>query len=106
LAFLLFLSFQSSAQIISEKQFTRADSLRGGQAPERTAYDIKYYHLNIRVDPDKKYISGENLFRFTATRSFSQLQFDLFENMEIEKIIYKDRELAYSREFDAVFVDF
>jgi aminopeptidase N len=106
LTFLLFLSLYSSAQIISEKQFTRADSLRGGQAPERTAYDINFYHLNLYVDPYKKYISGENLFRFTAIRSFSRLQFDLFENMKIEKVIFKGQELPYYREFNAVFIDF
>lgn len=106
LVFLIFLSLSSSAQIASKKQFTRADSLRGGQNPERTAYDINYYHLDLLVDPEKQYISGENLFRFTATRDFSRLQFDLFENMEIKDILYKNQKLSYTREFNAVFVDF
>lgn len=106
LPFLLFLGLYSSAQITSEKQFTRADSLRGGQHPERTAYDINFYHLDIRIDPGKRYISGQNLFRFTATRSFSRLQFDLFENMKIEKVMYKNQEISYYREFNAVFIDF
>ena len=26
-------------------RFTRADSLRGGQTPLRTCYDLNYYHL-------------------------------------------------------------
>lgn len=106
LVFLIFLSLSSSAQIASKKQFTRADSLRGGQSPERTVYDINYYHLNLRVDPRKQYISGQNLFRFTAVHDFSRLQFDLFENMEIEKILYKNQDVPYFREFNAVFIDF
>src|SRR5690606_35052913 len=89
-----------------QKKFAKADSLRGGQSSERTAYDINFYHLDIRVNPGKKYISGQNLFRFTATRSFSRLQFDLFENMKIEKVMYKNREIPYYREFNAVFIDF
>ncbi len=106
LVLLLFLSFSSNAQIVSEKRFTRADSLRGGQSSERTAYDINYYHLNIRIDPAKQYISGQNLFRFTASRDFSRLQFDLSKNMEVESVLYKNQEIHYFREFDAVFVDF
>lgn len=106
LVFFIFLSFSSNAQNASKKQFTRADSLRGAQSPERTAYDINYYHLNLRVDPGKQFISGQNLFRFTATRDFSRLQFDLFKNMEIKRILYKNQEIPYYREFDAVFIDF
>lgn len=106
LVFLIFFSLSSNAQVASKKQFTRTDSLRGGQSPERMAYDINYYHLDLRVDPEKRYLSGQNLFRFTATRDFSRLQFDLFENMEIERILYKNQELPYTREFNAVFIDF
>lgn len=104
--FLLSLGFIANAQTFTDKKFTRSDSLKGAQSPERTAYDINYYHLNLRVDPEKQFISGQNLFRFTAVRDFSKLQFDLFSNMEIEKIIYKNEELPYTREFDAVFVAF
>jgi len=96
----------TSAQIVAQKQFSRADSLSGQQSPERTAYDIKYYHLDIRIDPAERYISGQNLFRFTATRDFSRLQFDLFENMHIDKVLFKNRELPFIREFNAVFIDF
>ncbi|WP_207536115.1 M1 family metallopeptidase [Desertivirga arenae] len=90
----------------TEEGFTRADSLRGMLSPPRTCYDINYYNLDIRVDIDTRSISGSNLFRFTATRDFSQLQFDLFDNFEIEKIEYKNQSLKYRTEYDAVFVEF
>src|SRR5476651_107119 len=92
----------SQAQLMQPKdKFTRADSLRGSLTPLRTCYDINYYHLDVKFDIDKKFISGSNLFKFTATQDFTKLQFDLFDNLKIEKVIYKDQELTYTREFNA-----
>ncbi len=86
--------------------FSRADSLRGNLTPLRTSYDINYYHLDVKLDIDNKFISGSNTFKFTATEDLNRLQFDLFDNMLIQKIIYHDKEIPYTREFNAVFVDF
>src|SRR5476651_2459600 len=100
--------FSARAQLmVSKDKFTRADSLRGSNtSPLRTCYDINYYHLDVKVDIDKKFISGSNLFKFTATQDFSTLQFDLFANLAIEKVVYKGKELPYKREFNAVFITF
>lgn len=103
---LVSISLSVSAQTTTKETFTRSDTLRGAQSAERTAYDINSYHLNIRIDPGKRFISGESRFKFTAVRDFKRLQFDLFENMAIEKVVYKNQELPFSREFNAVFIDF
>lgn len=86
--------------------FNRADTLRGMLTPLRTCYDINYYHLDVKVDIDQKFISGSNEFAFTATQDFIKLQFDLFANLKVDKVMYKDRELPFTREFNAVFVNF
>src|SRR5690606_34511310 len=86
--------------------FTRADSLRGSLNSFRTAYDILYYHLDVKVDITNRFISGSNLFLFKATEDFDRLQFDLFSNLEVEKVVYNGKELRFDREFNAVFVDF
>lgn len=86
--------------------YTRGDSLRGMLTPLRTCYDINYYHLDVKVDPDKRFLSGSNLFRFTATQSFDRLQFDLFDNLRVEKVLFHGEELPFTREYHAVFVDF
>ena len=102
--FIIGSSFVSQAQLLQSKErYTKADSLRGSlTSPLRTCYDINYYHLEVKVNPEEKSISGNNLFKFTATRDFNQLQFDLFDNFQIDKIIYQHKELAYKREFNAV----
>jgi len=86
--------------------FTHADTLRGSLTPLRTCYDINYYHLDVKFDIGQKFISGSNLFKFTATRDFTKLQFDLFANLKVEKVVYKGKELPYTREFNAVFITF
>ncbi|TCK84864.1 M1 family metallopeptidase [Albibacterium bauzanense] len=99
--------FKANAQLLTDTNtFTRADSLRGSLSPYRTAYDILYYHLDVKVDIENKFISGSNLFRFKATADFNRLQFDLFSNLTVEKVIYKGAKLKFEREFNAVFVDF
>ncbi|MDJ0363903.1 M1 family metallopeptidase [Hymenobacter sp. H14-R3] len=100
-------SLLASAQLMQPKAaFTRADSLRGGQPAERTCYDINYYHLDVKLDVANKAISGSNLFRFTATRDFTRLQFDLFANLAVEKVDYHGRPVPFTREANAVFVTF
>ena len=37
---------------------TRADILRGEYGPYRANNDLLFYHLDVRVDPEKKYLSG------------------------------------------------
>ncbi|MBC6991165.1 M1 family metallopeptidase [Hymenobacter sp. BT491] len=104
---LLCLPLLSTAQLLQPKTaFTRADSLRGNLTPLRTCYDINYYHLDVRLDIDKKSISGSNLFRFTATQDFTKLQFDLFANLQVDKVLYKGQALPFTREANAVFVTF
>lgn len=86
--------------------YSRADTLRGTLSDLRSCYDIKYYHLNIKLDIENKFISGSNLFKFRATTDLNRLQFDLFANLQIEKVLYHGKELPFKREFNAVFIDF
>ncbi len=86
--------------------FTRADSLRGNLTPLRTSYDINYYHLDVKLDIENRSISGSNVFQFTATEDLKRLQFDLFENLSIQKVMYRGAELPFTREFNAVFITF
>jgi aminopeptidase N len=101
------ISFSAHAQLGTNKEkFTHADTLRGMLTPLRTCYDINYYHLDVKFDIDKKFISGSNLFKFTATQDFTKLQFDLYANLQVEKVLYKGKEVPYTREEAAVFITF
>ena len=109
--YLLFctLALLAISQIVFSQHanFTRADTLRGMLTPERAGYDVTYYHLDIRIDPQEQYISGANTIQFRVVEPIDRMQIDLYENMVIERIVSKTGdELAFSREFGAVFIDF
>ncbi|MXV50090.1 M1 family peptidase [Pedobacter sp. HMF7647] len=105
LALLSFFKNQSQAQFLPGKNvFTHADTLRGRLSPLRACYDVNFYHLDVRFDIDNRYISGSNRIKFTAMRDFSKLQFDLFDTLKISKVIYRDKEVPYTREANAVFI--
>lgn len=88
------------------QQFTHADSLRGMLTSLRTCYDVLYYGLDIKVMPETKSIQGSVAIRFRAMQSFDKLQVDLYANMAIEKIAFHDRLLPYTRQYNAVFIQF
>jgi len=97
----------TQAQLLETKEkYTHADTLRGTLSPLRNCYDINYYHLDVKVNIDQKAISGNNQFKFTATQDFTKLQFDLFANLNVDKVVYKGKNLPYTREANAVFVTF
>ncbi|MFD0763889.1 M1 family metallopeptidase [Mucilaginibacter lutimaris] len=107
IALLILFASAAHAQLGTHKEtFTHADTLRGMLTPLRTCYDINYYHLDVKFDIDNKFISGNVLFKYTATQDFNKLQFDLFANLKVEKVVYKGKEVPYTREFNAVFATF
>lgn len=86
--------------------FTKKDSLRGSLTKPRTCYDVTYYDLDIKIDPEIKSIEGSNTIAFDVTEDTQQLQIDLFENMVIDRIRLNDQKrLSFTREYDAVFVE-
>lgn len=106
-AILVLLYSNAIAQLLVDKKtYTRADTLRGMLSPLRTCYDINYYHLDVKINIENQSVSGSNEFAFTATQDFTRLQFDLFENLEISKVLYKGHAVPFTRELGAVFVTF
>ncbi len=101
-----FLTHHGYSQVLSNKQqrYTEADTLRGSLRPER-AYDVLKYHLQVKLDPDEKFISGYNTISFKAEGNLPVMQIDLFENMKVDSILQKGKNLNFSRRHNAVFVD-
>jgi aminopeptidase N len=107
LIFTLLFAFQTQAQL-GKKQtvFTRKDSLRGTLTPPRTCYDVYYYHLDVKVDPNTRTIRGSNAIHFEVMEDTDLLQVDLFENMNIDGIrLDGKKKLNFKREYNAVFID-
>ena len=85
---------------------TRAEILRGEYGRYRANNDLVYYDLDVRVDPDKKWISGKNTVRFKMLKDDNRIQLDLFANYTIDRIVQDKTELKYTRDLNTVFIDF
>jgi len=90
---------------VQAQDYNLKDTLRGALSPERTWFDVNYYHLSIDIDIETKSISGFNDIAFTVLAGSSKMQLDLFENLNIDSVVYKEVLCNVTRQFDAFFVD-
>jgi aminopeptidase N len=96
---------------------THADLLRGEYGRYRANNDLLFYHLEVRVDPEKKYLRGMNTIRFRMLKDDTRIQLDLHEALHVDKILFTVSNVGglvegskaavnYERDSGAVFVDF
>jgi aminopeptidase N len=90
----------------TERPVTRENILRGEYGRYRANNDLLFYHLDVRVDPEKKFISGKNTIRFKMLKEDTRIQLELYANLTIEKILLAATPLKYERDVNTVFVDF
>ncbi|WP_310556738.1 M1 family metallopeptidase [Flavobacterium sp.] len=100
------LSLLFFTSLLSAQNVTHRDSLQGGLRPERTCFDVLRYDLNIKINPDEKTIVGYNEISFKVVENTTKIQLDLFENMQIDSIVFQSKKLTYKRDALAVFVTF
>jgi len=85
---------------------SRADILRGEYGRYRANNDLLSYHLDVRIDPAAKTITGKNTIRFRMLSDDTRIQLDLYANLAVDKILLGTTPLKYSREINTVWVDF
>lgn len=72
----------------------------------RANNDLLFYHLDVRVEPAKKYLSGKNTIRFKMLSDDNRIQIDLHPALNIDKITLANKPLKYNRENRATLIDF
>src|SRR5215203_2492043 len=87
-------------------QTEQTDTLKGEYGKYRANNDLLFYHLDIRVDPDKKFLSGKNTIRFKMLEDDNRIQLELTSVLKVEKILFGEVPLKYERDGRTVFVDF
>jgi len=91
--------------LLQEKNnFTRQDTLRGSITPEREWWDLTYYHLDIKVNPEHKTIAGTNTIQYTVLKPNQVLQIDLQEPLVLTKVTQNNKELEIKHDGNAHFV--
>lgn len=102
----LFFSLSAIGDSNAQQPPTQAEILRGQYGRFRANNDLIYYHLDIRVDPERKFIDGNNTIKFRMLSDDDRIQLDLYDHFEIERIVWNEQELKYQRDGNAVFVEF
>ncbi len=102
----LICSLSSCSQgLLGEKSnFTRQDTLRGTITPERIWWDLTYYHLEVKVNPNKKYISGKNTIQYKVLNASKTMQIDLQAPLTITKVTQDGKELKVIHVGNAHFI--
>jgi aminopeptidase N len=93
----LLVVFLVTNTILAQK-FTKQDSLRGSITKERVWWDLKKYHLDIKVNPADSTIVGSNTIDYQVVEKYNVMQIDLQEPMQITKIVQDGVQLKYQRE--------
>jgi aminopeptidase N len=86
-------------------RFTVKDSLKGCLDSYREAYDVKFYDLNLTLDPDHEKLSGEVTICFLVSHKLKTFRFDLYKNLRISSVIFSGQPLTYSRHDRAVYAE-
>src|SRR5688572_8508852 len=89
---------------------SRAELLRGEYGRYRSNNDLLHYDLDVRIDPDKKWIGGKNTIRFKMLKDDTRIQLELFANLNIDRITAPLQgapyDLKYTRDVNTVYIDF
>jgi len=116
LLLLLFLVCFATLDAQVNPQPTRANILRGEYGRYRSNNDLLYYHLDVRVEPDQKFLKGHTEIRFKMLKDDNRIQLDLHEALNVDSIEWIQEsktknpgpktQLKFTRDSGAVFVDF
>jgi len=85
---------------------TRNNYLMGFLNENRSSYRVSFYDINIDFDINNKSINAHVTIKAESLTDLNKLQVDLAENLDILKIVHKDTELEFTRELDAVIINF
>jgi aminopeptidase N len=77
---------QTPAPTNAAPALQEGDKLLGGYGPYRANNDLLYYHLHVRVDPAKQFLSGMNAIRFRMLEDGTRIQLDLVPTFQIDGI--------------------
>lgn len=86
-----------------EKEFTRADTLRGSNGPGRQHWDVLHYEIEVTPDYGSKTIKGNNIITF-LDKGVSLMQIDLQQPMEIDSIVKSGNRLNFTRDGNVYWV--
>lgn len=84
-------------------RFSRADTLRGTNTPERRWWDATFYDLHVRVNPSDSTIKGYNGISYKVLQPSSVMQIDLQQPMIVDSVIQNKSRVEFRRDTNTIF---
>ncbi|PKA83886.1 peptidase M1-like protein [Ulvibacter sp. MAR_2010_11] len=97
--------FLLSCLTVFSQNFTRQDTLRGSITAERAWWNLIHYDLIVEVQPDNRFIQGSNTITYEVLDKNEVMQIDLQAPMKIDKILQNGKELSFTSEGNAHFIN-
>ncbi|MBB69320.1 MAG: peptidase M1 [Flavobacteriaceae bacterium] len=88
----------------SAQVYTKQDSVRGSITKERSWWDLKYYKLEVTVDPKTKSIHGKNTIHYKVLEANKRLQIDLQPPMQLTKATQGGKSLKIDHDGNAHYI--
>jgi aminopeptidase N len=85
-------------------KFNHQDTLRGSITPERSWWDLTYYHLDIVVNPADSTINGTNTVYYKVLIPGSVMQIDLQPPLILSKAVQNGKSLDIKKDGNAHFI--
>jgi aminopeptidase N len=104
---IFYLGFSLSILNLLQSQtpkFNHQDTLRGSITPERSWWDLTYYHLDIVVNPSDSTIHGTNTVNYRVLVPGSSMQIDLQSPMVLQKAVQNGKTLNIIKDGNAHFI--
>ena len=95
--------FYIQSQLVAQ-EYTRQDTVRGSITEERIWWDLKYYKLEVTVNPKTKSIHGKNTIHYKVLEANQRMQIDLQNPMQLTKATQRGKSLKIDHDSNAHYI--
>jgi aminopeptidase N len=93
----------SPAHAQPRPRFSRADTLRGTNTPERRWWDATFYDLHVRVHVHDSTISGHNGITYRVLQPSQVMQIDLQQPLIVDSVLQDNQRVTVRRDTNTIF---
>jgi aminopeptidase N len=86
------------------KVYTKADSIRGMNGVARAWWDVQFYDLHVRVDPNDSTVAGYNTITYKVLKPSGIMQIDLQKPLEADSIMQDGKYLTAHTDGNVMYV--
>lgn len=83
--------------IVEAETKAALNSIQGSENLNTGNYDLTYHRLELTIDPNVAFISGDVTSHFIAKENLSEITFELSDNMVVSEVLQRGNALSYQQ---------